>query len=51
MLPSKIDIELRIYQNDEVVVLKPETDMIGSIMDKIIVFDKAIDKIKYEEGA
>lgn len=51
MLPSKIDIELRIYQNDEVVVLKPETDMIDSIMDKIIVFDKAIDKIKYEEGA
>lgn len=51
MLPSKIDIELRIYQNDEVVVLKPETDMISSIMDKIIVFDKAIDKIRYEEGA
>lgn len=49
--PSKIDIELRIYQNDEVVVLKPETDTIETIMNKIIVFDKAINKIKYEENA
>ncbi len=49
MHPSKIDIELRIYQNDDVLVLNPETDMIDSIMQKIIVFDKAINKIKYEE--
>ena len=47
--PSKIDIELRVYQNDEVLVLNPETEMIETIMAKIVLFDKIITKIKYEE--
>lgn len=48
--PRDIDIELRIYQNDEILVLNPETESILSIIDKMIVFDKIINKIKFEEG-
>lgn len=47
--PSDIDIELRIYQSDEVLVHNPEVDEIAPIMDKIITFDKVIKKIKAEE--
>ena len=47
--PSEIDIELRIYQNDDYTYFKPEADDILPIMDKIISFDKIIDRIKYEE--
>ena len=43
------DIELRIYQSDEILVHKPEPDEIFPIMDKIISFDKIITKIKSEE--
>lgn len=46
--PGAINIELRIYQNDEVVVLVPEVDFIAHIMDKIITFDKRINMIKAE---
>lgn len=48
--PSEIDIELRIYQNDEILYFNPEADDILPIMDKIITFDKIINKIKSEEG-
>ena len=44
--PRKIDVELRIYQSDEVVVHNPNIDDILYIMDKIIKFDKQIDKMK-----
>ena len=44
--PADIDIELRIYQNDDIVFLNPASEEILSIMDKIIVFDKIINKIK-----
>lgn len=47
--PSDIQIELRIYQNDEVVYHNPEADEIVQIIDKIISFDKIINRIK-EEG-
>ena len=47
--PSDIDIELRIYQNDEVVVHIPEADEIVPIMDKIKTFDKIINEIKKED--
>jgi len=46
--PKEIEIELRIYQSDEILVHKPEGDDIRQIMDKIIVFDKAIEKRKSE---
>lgn len=47
--PSEIDIELRIYQSDEIVVHNPEPEEIFTIIDKIIAFDKIITKIKSEE--
>lgn len=40
--PFEIEIELRIYQNDEVRVLEPDPDEVVHIMDKIITFDKQI---------
>lgn len=50
MKPSEINMELRIYQNDEVLVHNPEADEIAPVMDKIITFDKLINQIKVEEG-
>lgn len=46
--PTEFETELRIYQNDEVIVHVPEVDDIAHIMDKIITFDKKIDLIKME---
>jgi len=48
--PSEIEMELRIYQNDMIVFHNPTVADILPIMDKIITFDKVIDKIKEEEG-
>lgn len=48
--PGDITIELRIYQNDEVMVENPEADIILPIMDKIVSFDKLITQIKQTEG-
>lgn len=47
--PSEIDIELRIYQNDEILYHNPTVDEIVPIMDKIVTFDKIISKIQSEE--
>lgn len=47
--PSDISMELRIYQNDEILVHNPEVDEIVPIIDKIISFDKLLKKIKAEE--
>lgn len=48
--PSEIDIELRLYQLDDIVVHIPESEVIFYIMNKIIDFDKIIEKIKIENG-
>ena len=40
--PADIEIELRIYQNDEILVHKPEVDDIVPIMDKIIHLNRLI---------
>ena len=48
--PSDIDIELRIYQSDEILYHEPTSEDIVPIMDKIITFDKIINKIKEQEG-
>lgn len=48
--PSDIEIELRIYQNDDYECCCPTAEVITSIMDKIVSFDKIIDKLKYEEA-
>ena len=48
--PSDIEIELRIYQSDEILYHKPTSEDIVPIMDKIITFDKIIGNIKEQEG-
>lgn len=47
--PPAIQTELRIYQNDEVLIHIPENESILHIMDKIIVFDKKLNKMKIGE--
>lgn len=46
--PGSVDMELRIYQTDEILVYQPTADDILPIMDKIITFDKYIRKWKEE---
>lgn len=46
--PNKIEIELRIYQNDEVRVYVPEPDVIFHIMDKMVTFNRRIEELKEE---
>lgn len=46
--PGELDMELRIYQNNEIIVHNPDVDDITHIMDRIITFDKLIEKIKAE---
>ena len=48
--PMDIEIELRIYQNDEVRIFFPEIDDIFHIMDKIITFNKRIEILRMEAG-
>lgn len=48
--PADIDMELRIYQLDDVVVHVPQPEEIGRIMNKAVAFDKMITKLKQEEG-
>lgn len=44
--PLDIDIELRIYQNDEVQLYEPTADVILEIMDKIVDFDQQVEDIR-----
>jgi Protein of unknown function (DUF2800) len=44
--PADIDIELRIYQRDEIRVYEPTAEAIYYIMDTIIEFDKYIESLK-----
>lgn len=43
--PFKIEMELRVYQNDEVDIYNPDPDSIVHIMDRIISFDKRIQSL------
>jgi len=47
--PENIKIELRLYQVNEVVVYSPPPEDVRQIMDKIIMFDKRIEKMKNGE--
>ena len=47
--PGDIDMELRVYKNDEVICHSPEVDSIARIMDKIIHFDKLLERLENEE--
>ena len=42
-------VELRIYQNNDILICNPEADDILPIMDKIISFDKLIKKLQKAE--
>jgi hypothetical protein len=44
--PFDIEIELRIYQRDDIRVFVPHPELILGIMDKIIYFDQQIELIK-----
>ena len=44
--PRKISIELRIYQNDEIVSERPEPEEISDLMHKIVEFDALIEEYK-----
>jgi hypothetical protein len=46
--PFDINMELRIYQSDEIVVHVPEPEAIKEIMDTIVIFDKRIETIRSE---
>lgn len=48
--PGNVEMELRIYQNNDILIGKPMASNIVTIMDKIISFDKIIEKIKEEES-
>ena len=47
--PIDIQIELRIYQNDEVVYSNPSADDILQIMNQIIRLDKLLEERDYKE--
>lgn len=47
--PNDIDIELRIYQNDEVQIFNPPPEQIKDIMNKIIKADEILNSIMESE--
>ena len=47
--PTDIEIELRIYQSDEVLYHNPAAEDIKSIMDRIIYLDKMLERLDCEE--
>lgn len=46
--PLNIGCEMRIYQSNQVFIEEPDPDEIVHIQDKIVTFDKRIEKIKQE---
>lgn len=46
--PVDIKMELRLYQNDEVIVHTPTVEDIGPIMDRIVYLDKLLTKLDQE---
>ena len=46
--PGEIEIELRIYQNDEVIFHNPTADEIAPIIDKIIHLNTLLENIEVE---
>ena len=49
--PYEIEIELRIYQGDEVRIYDAEPSDIMAIAKKIIIFDHRINQLKREEAS
>lgn len=48
--PAEIDMELRIYQNDDVLICNPTAEEIVPIMNKIVHLDKLLAKVDQLEG-
>ena len=49
--PETIDIELRIYQSDDILKEHPAPDVVKTIMEKIVTFDKLLNSFQTaEEG-
>lgn len=48
--PAKIEIELRIYQSDDIVLYTPTSEEIIQLMNKIVAFDKVINEIQKVEA-
>jgi len=46
--PNEIQIEERIYQFGEIVISNPAPELIFSVMERIIAFDKMLEKFKKE---
>ena len=47
--PGDMEIELRIYQSNEIAIHQPKGEDIQTIMKKIIAFDSKIEKLRMEE--
>lgn len=47
--PGDIEIELRLYQNDEVVYFNPTVEDVAPVMDKIVHLDKLLEERDYQE--
>ena len=47
--PGEIEMELRVYKNDQVIYHKPTAEDIVPIMDKIVHLDKLLANADYEE--
>lgn len=47
--PGEIQMELRVYQNNDILFYQPTADEILPIMDKAVHFDKLINKLKEME--
>lgn len=48
--PSDIEMELRIYQSDEVLYHNPTAESISAIMDRIVYLDKILERLDCEEA-
>ena len=48
--PFTINMELRIYQNDDIVAIKPAPEDISAIEEKIMRFDQIIEGLRSKEG-
>lgn len=48
--PKNISIELRIYQNDDILILNPDFEEIEFVIDRIKSSDRIIKELKSQEG-
>ena len=46
---NEVEMELRLYQNDDISISNPTVVDIAPIMDKIVTFDNLIEQIKKEK--